>query len=242
MQTFPLAHRSDGPYATNGTAIYPRKRSLIHSLIAKGLFVTADYSYAEDEENINDLCRKVLQQIPSSKERRCYAYGNLNFNYLFDGEIVFMCVSNRDAPYEIPWKFLGEIRHVYRQILDRPTFSGDSKQAATTRKLKELMDYYNSENPTKNIYVTKQLEDVAEVVKDNIGKVLDRGEQIESLVSKAFNLQGEMETFHSGTRTLRRRTFWQRKKWYILLFGLLLILLFSILSFICGGPFFWSCF
>ena len=50
------------------------------------------------------------------------------------------------------------------------------------------------------------------VMKDNIEKVLKRGENIDSLVMKTEELEGESRSFSMNTKKLKKKMWWKNRK------------------------------
>ena len=69
----------------------------------------------------------------------------------------------------------------------------------------------------------RDVAEVQDVVTENIGKILERGERLEILLDKTDELNHKSETFVRSARTLRKKMWWQNKKSCFLLVLVLLL-------------------
>jgi vesicle-associated membrane protein 7 len=83
--------------------------------------------------------------------------------------------------------------------------------------------------------VKGQLDDVKSAMVENIGKVLERGEQLEGLVDKTDRLQQQAFRFERTSKGLRRALYWRKIKTYLLICAVGVVALFVISLAVCGG-------
>ncbi|CAH1787342.1 unnamed protein product [Owenia fusiformis] len=77
--------------------------------------------------------------------------------------------------------------------------------------------------------VQGQVHDVIDVMKDNIGKVMDRGERLEDLQDKSDDLSSNANMFRSRATDLRRNMWWKECKMRILLAVVVVVILLIII-------------
>ena len=65
-------------------------------------------------------------------------------------------------------------------------------------------------------------------------QILDRGERLELLVNKTDNLQSDSLVFRKQSRQLRRKVWWQSARMLVLMFLVLAVALFLVVTGICG--------
>jgi hypothetical protein len=84
-------------------------------------------------------------------------------------------------------------------------------------------------DPTpKTQLIQHQLEEVKVVMKDNIGKVIERGEALEDLQDKSDDLYTHAFTFNRQSRKLRCQMWWKNCRVYLLgflIFAVILVLI-----------------
>lgn len=76
---------------------------------------------------------------------------------------------------------------------------------------------------------------------ENIERVLERGERIETLVDKTDRLGGSARDFRMRTRDLRRRMWWKNTKLMVLLVVVVVFLIYLGVGIGCGLPAWGKC-
>eukprot|EP01137_Pigoraptor_chileana_P002074 Opistho-2@2217 len=69
--------------------------------------------------------------------------------------------------------------------------------------------------------VKAEVTEVVGIMKQNIGKVLDRGEKLENLEEKSENLQEGAAKFRRGANTLKKRMWWANMKLRLIVFAII---------------------
>eukprot|EP00922_Rhytidocystis_sp_ex-Travisia-forbesii_P052376 GHVS01077692.1.p1 GENE.GHVS01077692.1~~GHVS01077692.1.p1 ORF type:complete len:242 (+),score=30.90 GHVS01077692.1:433-1158(+) len=223
-------------------------------MVSRGGVCLGEYSRsgvpAEEEERLSGLCRDVLSQLskrPVSR-RDTYILHQTLFSYIIQNGVTFMCASKVDAPAEATWSFLSGLCRRYREL----AFSegscygvdgGSRRTADVVQLIHDLMQEEASGGGVQKIEkVEKELEGVAQIMKLNIGKVIERGEQIECLVDKTQDLQDGALSFRHASRQLRRQQWWRATKNYLGLAMALAIVGLVSLWWWCGTISGWSVF
>ncbi|XP_016360451.1 vesicle-associated membrane protein 8-like [Sinocyclocheilus anshuiensis] len=78
---------------------------------------------------------------------------------------------------------------------------------------------YNSEPqaPGKLNQVQDQVNDVKVILKDNINKVLERGERLDDLIGKTDDLQATADSFQRTSTRVARKMWWRNTKMMIII-------------------------
>ncbi|XP_051539989.1 vesicle-associated membrane protein 8 [Myxocyprinus asiaticus] len=81
------------------------------------------------------------------------------------------------------------------------------------------MANYNTEAqaPTKLSQVQDQVNDVKVILKDNINKVLERGERLDDLIGKTDDLQATADSFQKTSTRVARKMWWKNIKMMIII-------------------------
>ncbi|XP_038063677.1 vesicle-associated membrane protein 4-like [Patiria miniata] len=74
-------------------------------------------------------------------------------------------------------------------------------------------------------HVQRQVEEVVDIMHDNIGKVLDRGERLEDLQEKSDDLAYSASMFRVSAKGLRSHFWWQECKMRLLLLIVVVVIL-----------------
>merc|ERR1719184_370066 len=73
-------------------------------------------------------------------------------------------------------------------------------------------DFFLNGPKVKISGLRSQVNEVTSVMRDNIGKVLERGENLSELNQRSENLQHTSESFRSQAERVRRRAWWDNMK------------------------------
>merc|ERR1711874_557206 len=118
------------------------------------------------------------------------------------------------------FEFLKEFRKSFEGYRN---FKGADRGAELTRMLCDLMGRYNSDHGTNKVrQMEQELEDVTDMMRDNISKVMERGEKIESLIDKTAMLKSESVSFRDKARRHNDEMWWRDQRGRMI-FGLLLL-------------------
>lgn len=80
--------------------------------------------------------------------------------------------------------------------------------------------------PNSKIDTVKvQIEDVANIMKDNLNKTLKRGDQLADIQNKTEDLERDSAKFYRSSQTLRRQMFMKNIKLIALIVGIVLVLI-----------------
>ncbi|PFH38190.1 synaptobrevin protein [Besnoitia besnoiti] len=219
-----------------------------YACLARGTYVLAEYTAVKEGEKevLSAVCRRALLKLPRTGGRRSYVFDSRLFSFFVDRKsgAVVMCVTDENIAADLPWQFLTDLRSQYLLQMSSAPNAGDSREAGVARLLIRLVDAYNrgqGRGMQQVERVEKELQAVTEVVRENINKVLERGEQIECLVGKTNNLRDGAYDFRKASRELRQHVRWSTTKSYFIVFGMIVVLLIIGASFFCGGLTFQSC-
>jgi len=73
------------------------------------------------------------------------------------------------------------------------------------------------EGGTKVAVLRSQVNEVKEVMSDNIEKVMQRGENLDNLVTKTTDLEAGAAVFRDKTKIVRRKMWWKNTKMNIII-------------------------
>ena len=154
----------------------------------------------------------MLGKIPRTGAMRSYVFDGHTFNYLIDKDLIFLCVGIQNtSSSEISGKFLSDFKGVFEK---RYKGRGQGNDLELTKALRDLVGHYNAAlgSGTKVQKMEKELDEVTEMMRDNIGRVIERGEKIESLVDKTNMLRSEAQSFRTAARNQNRWAMLQEMK------------------------------
>ena len=83
--------------------------------------------------------------------------------------------------------------------------------------------------------IKKQLSEVTDIARDNVLKLADRGEKLDTLEERSLRLDDTAANFRSGAYHLRRKAWWQQAKFKAVGASGLVIILFLMIIIIIGS-------
>ncbi|XP_048757783.1 vesicle-associated membrane protein 8 [Ostrea edulis] len=89
------------------------------------------------------------------------------------------------------------------------------------------------DNPTIQD-LNEQVDDLKGVMKDNIGKVIDRGDKLETLQTRAEDLEQNANMFQKTTTNIKRKQQWRNRKTMIILVVVVTVLVTAIVLIALG--------
>jgi len=210
---------------------------IVYSVVAgPGGVVLAEYLAAEG--NYAVVAKQILENLPSDATgKKSYTYNGYNFHTMIANGITFICVAKDSFGSRIPFGFLDDIQMMWR---NRYANKGLDATAYTmndefSRTLKTKMDFYSNDSSADKIRaINVQLEEVKSQLMDNLDKVIERGENIERLVTKTEGLQSESAAFKTKANQVKKKMWWQNIKLWIVIIIILLVLAYGILAAVCG--------
>ncbi|XP_036450371.1 vesicle-associated membrane protein 8 [Colossoma macropomum] len=88
--------------------------------------------------------------------------------------------------------------------------------------------------PSKLNQVQEQVNDVKVILKDNINKVLERGERLDDLIGKTDDLQATADSFQRTSTRVSRKFWWKNMKMMIIIGVIVLVILVLIILLATG--------
>lgn len=95
--------------------------------------------------------------------------------------------------------------------------------------------------PNQLVAASDEVEEVRLLMLDNINKILNRGDKINSLVDQTDRLTSSALLFQKRARTIKHRMWWANFKLGVLLSAIAAVLLYVFFGFECGFPFLQHC-
>eukprot|EP01114_Cavostelium_apophysatum_P001559 TRINITY_DN1135_c0_g1_i1.p1 TRINITY_DN1135_c0_g1~~TRINITY_DN1135_c0_g1_i1.p1 ORF type:complete len:272 (+),score=49.25 TRINITY_DN1135_c0_g1_i1:187-1002(+) len=208
---------------------------IIAALISRGNVVLAEY--APPGTNFPSIARRLAAQIPSSPDsKNSYNYEGHNFNYLVEGGITYICMTDQDMKLRVPYAFLFDINSKFKAAYKERIATAASMAMNDTfsRVLRDRIDFFSNDRNADQITKVKgEIEDAKAIMVKNIDKVLERGERIEMLVSKTEDLHQQSQSFKKKSTQLKRKMWWQNARLCIVLIVIVIIILGAIAAVVC---------
>ncbi|XP_015192175.1 vesicle-associated membrane protein 8 isoform X2 [Lepisosteus oculatus] len=92
-----------------------------------------------------------------------------------------------------------------------------------------MADYGTQPGMSKLEEVQVQVNDVKGVLKDNINKVLERGERLDDLIVKTDDLQATADSFQKTSTRVARKMWWKNTKMMIIIAVVVIVIIILII-------------
>jgi hypothetical protein len=168
----------------------------------------------DTKESVETRATTISKKVDTSTDtKKSFEDKGYIYNVLVAGGVVYLCVSPTSDPTKqgICFAFLKAIQQEYegRGYKDKESISEYSKFVA------DQMDEYSNhpERIDKLAKVQKQADEVADIIKDDINKLLERQDRLENVQEATGRLQENASTFQHATQKLkclerRNNIFW----------------------------------
>ncbi|KAL6591057.1 hypothetical protein ACP70R_033592 [Stipagrostis hirtigluma subsp. patula] len=212
--------------------------TLIYAMVARGTVVVAEHtSYTG---NFRDIAAQCLHRLPAGNNRFTYTCDGHTFNFLVHDGYAYCVVATESAGRQIPLAFLEMIKEDFNK-----RYAGGKAATATANslsrdfgpRLREQMQYCTDhpEEVSRLSKVKAQVSEVKGIMMENIEKVIDRGQQIDGLVSRTEQLHDQASDFRQQGTRVRRKMWLQNMKMKLIVLGIIIALILIIVLSICHG-------
>jgi vesicle-associated membrane protein 7 len=169
--------------------------------------------------------------------------GRYVFHYMVRDGVTFLCFATKEHKTAVCFAFLDEICKRFKATYDQGqveaalAYSPQFEEFA--RVVEQEMNRFGHMKFADNkiAEVNDKVEATKQVMKDNVQKVIDRGDNIESLIEKTDILVQRSDSFRVNTKTLERNLWWKNVKIWVILIVVTLFLVWLIFSLACGFDF-----
>lgn len=84
----------------------------------------------------------------------------------------------------------------------------------------------STQAPSRTLEIQQQVNDTVDIMRDNLNKVAERGERLDSIQDKADNLAVSAQGFRRGANRVRKQMWWKDMKMRLcIVIGIIVILI-----------------
>jgi vesicle-associated membrane protein 7 len=177
--------------------------SIIYCVISGDSSTTPLAEVALAEGNFNLIAQKILQKIKRGSSAS-YVYENkYSFHYNNENGFTFLCMTEAAFNNRTAYAFLFDIKDKFFEKYGNSI--SNLKGYAINREFGEIiknrMMFFNNEQESEKIEAVKRnIGQTLDIMKENLDKILDRGEKIEILVNKSQNLSDSSVSMRKTVR------------------------------------------
>ncbi|XP_063705437.1 vesicle-associated membrane protein 7 [Culicoides brevitarsis] len=209
---------------------------ILYSVISRQTTILA--KYAECVGNFAEVTEQVIAKIQLENHKLTYSHGNYLIHYICEDRIIYMAITDDEFDRSRAFLFLSDIkrRFLAEYGLTVATAIMYGMNAEFSRVLASEMKRYSEAKDIDALSkVHGQIDELKDIMVKNIESVTSRGEHLELLVNKTDQLRSNAVSFRTTSRTLARTMFWRNVKMYFIMACILILVIYIIVSFSCGG-------
>eukprot|EP00760_Papus_ankaliazontas_P024294 PhM_4_TR2214/c0_g1_i1/m.33125/K08515/VAMP7; vesicle-associated membrane protein 7 len=207
---------------------------IIFLTVATGSTPIVDHCQERARAYGKDTIPRVLTIIPKRQGKMTYAFDKYRFHYIVSEQgIVFLCMADGDASQRICFACLENVKSAFNARYGGDFGGGDVTEFRS--ELKHQMDYFNDPRNDKVRHIRAQIDETKQIMVENIERLLDRGDHIDSLVQKTDNLRDEASTFKKSAVTLKRQMWWKKVWMWAIIIFIVLAAGVAVSMVLCGG-------
>lgn len=182
--------------------------------VADGLPLAA--SIQEDEQFERDLqqyqsqAKQLFRKLNAQSPDRCtLETGDLHFNYLIQEGVCYLCLCEASFPKKMAFAYLDDLHSEFFDQYGRrvPTVTRPYTFIEFDNYIQKAKKTYSDSRARRNMgNISTELQDVQRIMVANIEEVLQRGEALSALDTKASNLSSLARKYHSDAKYLNTRS------------------------------------
>lgn len=222
---------------------------IVYSGVAYQGTVLAEYS--PKSGNFVQVAHELVRKIDSTEDhKQTFAADNHSFHYAVRNGLIFLCMTEKsedEGQLKVFFAFLKKLERLFVSSY------GDHYQSRVMYQLNDEfspvlqknMEYYSkqaaSTSGSKMLEIEADLDSVKDVIQDSIGKVIDRGEMLDDMMKHSDKMVDSSQAFRATSTQLRHKLWWNDLKCKLMALGALLVVLFLLSAWACGGLTFSQC-
>lgn len=208
-----------------------------YTAIARGTTILV--SHQQMTEDFDRFLDDILTDIPPNADfKTTRPRGGYTFHLLVQGGLVYACATSADASLSLAFGCLAQMKQRFSE--------GSLSSRAWTAEKHELdrdfgnvaaqiMEKCNSGQSGDQITALhRQVEDVKGIMTQNIERVVERGDRLDSLLEKTQDLEQAGTVFRSGAKKLHRHMWLRNVRMWIIIGVILAAVLTVIVLFATG--------
>jgi len=202
-------------------------------LVSRGTTVLAKYSAVAG--NIAEVCDLVLARIKPGDSRMSLSHEEYQYHYTSNTGIITLAIAETGFDRSVVFTFLDKVAEKFRIQYGARANSAIAYSMNTEFSLVIANEMKRANTPDKVTNLQNEVEHVKGIMTANIDVIMERGEKLDLLIDKTENLSATSVTFRTTSRNLQRAMWWKNMKLTVGAVIGVIILIYIIVSFSCGG-------
>ena len=186
-----------------------------------------------DKKTANQIFKKICKTEDRRYEERNIISAKENKYYFisYQPNIVFIAFVDSSYPDRLVFQMFDEIRT--ENVLSNINDSTKELDPNGRQKLKDIIEKYQEKDKVNKIgALEKEVNELKFDIKKNIDKMVENVEDVEKLQVKSQELKESSQDYKNNAVEIRKITWWQNFKLWIILIAIVLVVLGIILFFI----------
>jgi vesicle-associated membrane protein 7 len=215
---------------------------IIYCCIALNDKILVDATHRNITGNFQSVSSLLLQNIPDTDSKLSYLYDKYIFHHLVADQIKYLCLTEQSFSRVVAFSFLGEVKQRFATVYSPNTNQNLAKiqpnglSTDFRTELQRLLLKFNL-GDEKYQRLREDLSSIQSVLTENIGKIIQRQDQIALLVDKSQFLDENTAKFKKSATSLRSRMFCENAKIYLIAASIIVVVVYLLLSSSCGFDF-----
>ena len=199
--------------------------SIVYTLIARSC-KTVLCDYTEFTGNFQQISLLILNRI--KKDSKCEIdYNDYKYYYDDENDLTFLCMcENFEA--EVAFQYLSELKknfkEKYEEKIIRTAYSYGLSEFQNS--IKNLANSYEKNPKTKIDKLTNQVTQTAEILHENIEKLLQRNEKLNIIAQKSKRLQDNSDLYVKTIHDIKKKQKMKKYRNYAMIVGFVVCILF----------------
>jgi len=213
--------------------------NIMYALVSRGTSVLSE-CFTSESGNAAQVTRMLLNKIPQDESKMSYESNEFMVHYIVRNSITYLCVAGNHLKLELAFGFLDKIKEEFetRYQAYAHTLKAYSINEVFKNVLASKINEANEAGEGDHMEILKKkVRAIQDLAGTNLEKLIARDERIESISSKSCQLNEDAKEFEIGAHKLKRHFFWKNIKWLICMFTVLLVVIYLVISMMCGFDF-----
>jgi len=156
----------------------------------------------EDNENLKQIARSLFERIDLTYDHRksFAAHQGYTFQYIVEDEHSFLCAAVDGFPQRICFSFLDRFK---TEFFDKYLGSNQISSSFRDWTKNEIQIFNSNPDADKLRGLKSQVGEVTDTMKNNMHKVLERGDRLEDLEGRSLALNDTAIQFRDESKRLK---------------------------------------